>query len=217
VHERLTGENLGPLTGFQSAVSVAFFSLPASDGFLLAGGAALVVQQLTRRPTRDLDFFTAPGRGSVPAARDAFEQLAEQRGWQVRRVRDSSTFCRLSVAGPEDLIVDLALDSPPQRPATATVIGPSYDPEELAGRKVVALYDRAEARDFADVYELARRYDRGLLLKWAKEIDRGFDVATFADMLGSIARFTDDEIPADPAETAALRTFFQQWRGQLRA
>ncbi len=38
-----------------------FFGLPASDGFLLAGGGALLAQRLTSRPTQDLDFFTRPG------------------------------------------------------------------------------------------------------------------------------------------------------------
>lgn len=53
------------LTEFQTDVARLFFTLPASDGFLLAGGGALVAQRLTDRPTQDLDFFTAPGRGDV--------------------------------------------------------------------------------------------------------------------------------------------------------
>lgn len=46
------------LTPFQIEVAQMFFSLPASAGFLLAGGAAEAAQQLTSRPTRDLDFLT---------------------------------------------------------------------------------------------------------------------------------------------------------------
>ena len=46
------------LTAFQVEVAQLFFALPASAGFLLAGGAALVAQHLTSRPTHDLDFFT---------------------------------------------------------------------------------------------------------------------------------------------------------------
>ena len=42
--------------------------------------AALLAQHLTARPTEDLDFFTAPERGHVPAARDALEAAASQRG-----------------------------------------------------------------------------------------------------------------------------------------
>jgi hypothetical protein len=51
------------LSAFQLEVTQLFFALPASLGFLLAGGAALLAQHLTARPTEDLDFFTAPGAG----------------------------------------------------------------------------------------------------------------------------------------------------------
>lgn len=148
------------LTAFQVSVATLFFSLPASDGFLLAGGAALAAQELTSRPTQDLDLFTRAGRGTVPAARDAFEAAAHTRGWSVRRIRDTATFCRLVVSGDDELLVDLALDSPPNLPPTASIAGPTFGLEELAGRKVIALFDRAEARDFADVFTLAQRYEK---------------------------------------------------------
>jgi hypothetical protein len=63
--------------------------LPASQGFLLAGGVALLAQHLTARPTEDLDFFTAPESGHVLAARDALEAAARQRGWSVQQIHDS--------------------------------------------------------------------------------------------------------------------------------
>jgi hypothetical protein len=44
------------LAAFKIEVAQLFFSLPASDGFLLAGAGALLAQGLTARPTRDLDF-----------------------------------------------------------------------------------------------------------------------------------------------------------------
>lgn len=206
----------GGLTPYQIEVARMFFSLPASAGFLLAGGGALAAQHLTTRPTRDLDFFTGPGRGDVPAARDAFEAAAQVRGWGVHRVRDSGTFCRIVVSGPEDLLVDLALDSAPSRPSTASVAGPTFGLEELAGRKVIALFDRAEARDFADVYVLAQRYDKSCLLAWAAEVDAGFSLAVFADMTGAVARFGDDELPVDAEQVGPLREFFAAWATELR-
>jgi hypothetical protein len=203
------------LTAFQIAVAELFFSLPESDGFLLAGGAALAAQQLTARPTRDLDLFTRSGRSSVPAARDAFVRVARDRGWSVRVVRDSETFCRLLIRAAEDLLIDLALDSPPtQQPATSPA-GPTFALEELAARKLIALFDRAEARDFADVYTLVNRYNPNLLLHHATQIDPGLDPAALATMIGALDRFTDDEIPVDPSKVDALRTFFREWRQQL--
>ena len=42
------------LPPFQLEVARTFFALPGSRSFLLAGGAALLAQHLTARPTEDL-------------------------------------------------------------------------------------------------------------------------------------------------------------------
>jgi len=76
----------------------------------------------------------------------------------------------------------------------------------LAGRKLVALFGRAEARDFADVYVLAQRFDRGLLLERAAEIDGGFGEHVLATMMRTLSRFMDAEIPIDPVLVADLRS-----------
>jgi hypothetical protein len=60
-----------PLTEFQREVAQLFFSLPQSDGYLLAGGAALIATELTARPTQDLDLFTHAPVDSVADGRDA--------------------------------------------------------------------------------------------------------------------------------------------------
>jgi Nucleotidyl transferase AbiEii toxin, Type IV TA system len=205
------------LTEFQIEVAKLFFMLPASVGFLLAGGAALLAQHMISRSTQDLDFFTSRDQGQVSMASSAFEMAAANRGWRVTRIRDTPSFVRLLVAGPEELVVDIALDSPPERPANISIAGPTFHPEELAGRKVIALYDRAEARDFADVFDLARRYGTRLLLERAAEVDPGFDRRVFVDMLRSLARFTDDELPVPADEVAALRAFFADWANEVQS
>lgn len=179
----------GALTAFQIEVARLFFALDASRGFLLAGGAALTVQGLSVRPTEDLDLFTSRGAGDVGAAVAALTDAASRRGWTTTQIRASGEFARLLIAGSTaSVMVDLAVDGPPQRPAVMTFVGPSLDPDDLAGRKVAALFGRAEARDFVDVYVLASRYGQERLLELAASVDRGFDVQVFADMLGSLAR-----------------------------
>jgi hypothetical protein len=91
-----SGNSGSDLSSFQLEVARLFFALPASQGFLLAGGAALLAQHLTARPTEDLDFFTAPKRGHVRAARDALEAAARGRGWSAQRIHDSDTYCRIA-------------------------------------------------------------------------------------------------------------------------
>jgi Nucleotidyl transferase AbiEii toxin, Type IV TA system len=199
------------LTAFQIEVAQLFFGLSASEGFLLAGGGALLAQGLTARPTQDLDFFTRPGAGDVRRARDEFITAAGERDWTVDRIQDSETFCRLLVHGSEDLLVDLALDSAPGRPASASFVGPTFAPDELAGRKVVALFDRAAARDFVDVYALSRTFATAELLKLAREVDAGFDIAVFVDMIGYLARYRDVDLTLGDVDVAALREFFREW------
>ncbi len=209
------GDQPSELTAFQVEVARLFFALPESIGFLLAGGAGLLAQHLTHRPTRDLDLFTATA-GDVSAARDALEKEFQVRGWTVTRIHDTDTFCRLTVTGDDALLVDLALDSPPQLPPSITFVGPTFAPEELAARKVLALFDRAEARDFADVYQLAKSFDRDLLLDRVAVLDQGFTPALLAESINSLSRFQDHEIPATPAELPGLRDFFSTWLKQLR-
>ncbi|HEY5135428.1 MAG TPA: nucleotidyl transferase AbiEii/AbiGii toxin family protein [Candidatus Nanopelagicales bacterium] len=129
--------------------------------------------------------------------------------------QSTTTFCRLVVHGSEDLLVDIGLDSPPRQPATASFLGPTFAPEELAGRKLLALFDRAEARDFADVYVLLQTYTKSQLLSWANDIDAGFDTAVLAEQLGTLRRFLDSDLPVERAATTQLRQFFEDWRHEL--
>lgn len=205
-----------PLTSFQLEVAAVFFQMPASQGFLLAGGAALAVQHLTTRPTQDLDFFTSPGRGEVPAARDEFIAVARARGWKLQVVRDEPTFCRLQITGADELLVDIALDAPPGRPPVASIAGPTLDPSELAGRKVIALFDRAAARDFVDVFVLSSSFGKIELLRLAAEVDAGFDPHVFADMFDMLVRYTDRDLSLGNVDPAAVRKFFADWADEIR-
>jgi hypothetical protein len=130
------GDRKPDLSAFQLEVSRLFFALPASQGFLLAGEAALT------------------------ATRSA--------GW------------------------------------SSAVLMPGFD--------------RAAARDFADVYVLAHRFGKDVLLARAAQIDAGFDAKVLTDMFATLDRFTDDEIPVpDGSSAAELRTFYSTWQSELAA
>ena len=207
------------LSAFQLEVAQLFFSLPASRGFLLAGGAALLAQHLTSRPTDDLDFFTAPERGHVPAA----TRRAGGRCPAARLERRADPGQR-HILPPDhqkrhrrEMLADLAVDAPPDHPGSVTIAGPTFDPEELAGRKLLALFDRAAARDFVDVYLLAQRFPKDLLLARAAEVDAGFDTLVLAEMIATLARFTDADMPLPGESVPALRAFCEDWHSELTA
>jgi hypothetical protein len=116
------------------------------------------------------------------------------------------------------VLVDLAVNAPPDFPASATPAGPTLAPEELAGHKLLALFDRAAPRDFADVYILAGRFGKGVLLARAAQIDAGFDAGALAGMLATLDRLTDSDIPLPDGSTATeLREFYAAWRSELEA
>lgn len=205
------------LTRFQLELSRLFFSVPASRGFLLAGGAALAAHRLTSRHTQDLDLFTSPGAAQLTVAEEQFGSAAVARGLVVQRIRRTETFCRLLISRPgqDEVLVDLAVDSTPVQSGIDSVAGPTFALTELAGRKVVALFDRAEARDFADVNALAKRFSKDELLEQAGLVDRGFDRLIFAQMVSTLSRFTDTDLPVPAAEIADLRNFFARWAVEL--
>jgi hypothetical protein len=97
-----------------------------------------------------------------------------------------------------------------------TAVGPTFAPRELAVRKLLAVFGRAEARDFADLFTLAAQFDVAELLNLAPQIDGGFNLGVFVEMLGNVHRFGDDELAATGADPAALRSFVSQVIDRLR-
>lgn len=131
-------------------------------------------------------------------------------------VRESPTFSRMALRREDaEVLVDFGIDSPPTLPPTLTLLGPTLPPLELAGRKLLALFGRAEARDFADVYVLAQRWHPDTLMEQARALDAGFDPKVLAQMLATLSRFTDDDIPLEAGEVTAARVYFATWADEL--
>jgi len=204
----------GP-SAFQIEVAQMFFSLPASDGFLLAGGGALLASGLTSRPTQDLDFFGEKGRVNVGEMSEQFLKAVEVRGWECDVLQSDAFFVRLHVKGTDEVLVDIAIDVAAQYPPQFSILGPTFNHEELGGRKLLALFDRAEARDFADVFVLAQRFSKELLIVRASEIEISLKIDVLAQMMRSIVRFSDLDLPIDESLLKDLRFFFEEWANEL--
>jgi hypothetical protein len=205
---------LPSVTGFQAEVAQMFFALPEAESFLLAGGLALLAQGMSERPTQDMDAFTSRP-GDVQRARAAFEAAAQERGWVVEVRQSTDTFVRMEVHGEDSLLVDLALDSPAGLPASISVLGPTFDPDELAARKLLALFDRAMPRDFVDVFVVTRSRSSQDLLDLARELDPGLDMAVLAVAMRRLNAYRDEDIPIDSVRLPEVRTFFFEWAGAL--
>ena len=133
----------------------------------------------------------------------------------MTEIQFSDSFARLVVTDDESLVVDIAIDSPAIAPVHLSTAGPTFALDELAGRKLLALFDRAEARDFADIYALRTKFDKSTLLARASELDDGFDVAMFAMMIRTIRRFAPEDFHPTEDEFPALVLFFSAWADEL--
>lgn len=138
------------LTPLQRQIRQVVASLPDSEDLALAGGGALIVHGVVDRETRDLDFFSGSAE-EVDRLLPSVEKALRDVSLVVERLRVAEGFAQLSVtSGSDQTTVDLAWD-PRLFPPTATPEGPVLAEEEVAAGKVLALFGRAEARDFVDV------------------------------------------------------------------
>ena len=209
------------LTPLQRRAARILFDLPDSDGFALAGGSALVALGVVDRLTRDLDAFIAaePGNppGDVRPLATSFTAALAAEGWTVVLVRDHVTFARLlATLDDETIEVDLAVDSPPLFPLQQVDGIPALTAEDLAARKVLAILDRTEGRDFTDLWALSTRLGRAECIAWAQQLDSGVSEHDVADAFARLDRLDDDELPCIPAERSAARDWFTGWTSELR-
>jgi hypothetical protein len=112
-------------------------------------------------------------------------------------VIDSPGFTRFFVTDQlERTEVDLASDAR----LFETEAGPGFEllsSEELAADKVLAVFGRAEARDYVDLMSIEPRFGLARLFELAHEKDSGFSAIVFAEMLDRFPRLRRDEFPID--------------------
>ncbi len=207
------------LDRYQLEVARILFGLPTADGFVLAGGSALVAQGAVDRTTRDIDAFVASRPGTAPG--DVLPLSVEltaaltDGGWVVTHVRTHTTFARLVAArGEASVEIDLAVDSPPLFPIIHVDGLPVLAPQDLAARKILAILDRAEGRDFTDLHSLSLTLGRGQTVSWALQLDAGVTLKAIADGFDKIQRLADADLPT--GRPATVRSSFADWSKELR-
>jgi len=203
------------LTTFQTSMAQLFFGVARSRGYLLGGGGALLAHGLTNRPTQDLDFVGSPSTERADSVAEQFVHTAQSSGIASHTVQRGDTFTRLVIGVDTQLVIDFAIDVPPILRPVVTAAGPTFAPEELAARKLTALFGRAEARDFTDVYALCQVFPRSLLIERAKQIDLGFNESELATAIRSIRRFQPADFPVHDLAVEFMTQFFLAWADTL--
>lgn len=167
------------LSPLQKKTLKVFTKVNGTGDFYFTGGTALAVCYLQHRESDDLDLFTDNAISLPPTARE-FESQLHAAGLDVRVERRQATFVRLLIE--QELKVDLALDAPfrLKPPVQLSINGIKMfvdGLEDIAANKLLALFGRAEPRDFIDVYFLSREYfDFMEMTQMAAKKDTGFDL-----------------------------------------
>jgi hypothetical protein len=192
-------------------------------GFALAGGYAVQAAGFLQRPSEDIDLFTIwERRGEFEAAADAIVAAYQAAGLRVEAERRHDTFLRLTVSdGAQTAKVELGVDLRANDPVRIA-IGPVLHPDDAVANKIMALYERALARDFIDIDAVLRsgRYDEDALLRLAQRSDITFDRAVFADALAVAEQLDDDDFGqygVTGVQLTELRQRFAHWRATLLA
>ena len=145
----------------------------------------------------------------------AVHAALEQAGIQVEVQRHGPVFVRLSVTdGSDQTALDFGLSRRAFLPASAE-IGPLLALEDLAGDKMTALFSRAAARDFVDVYALSERFSREELYELARDKDTGFILDRLREALGTFEHRYRQDFPVSDEEYERLRSWIHQWRAEL--
>jgi Nucleotidyl transferase AbiEii toxin, Type IV TA system len=203
------------LSPLQQRVARIVTALPVAEGFALAGGAALVLAEVVERETRDLDFF-GPTNAQVEQLVPELETALRADGLDVMVTRAGHGFARLTIGGQDGSTTELDLGVDARiRPAETGPLGPMLALEELAADKMLALFGRAQARDFVDVAALVERFGLERLCQLASEKDPGFSRETLREMLGSFDRFSPADLGLDEAQRVRLAQSVRAWKDHL--
>jgi len=207
------------LTALQKKTLKIFSRVNKHGDFYFTGGTALAVCYLRHRESDDLDFFTSEPTSLNPTARD-FEKTLRSAGLNVQIERRQATFVRFLIE--QELKVDMALDVPfrLKPPVQSNIEGikvPVDDLEDIAANKMLALFGRAEPRDFIDVYFLAKEYfDFMEMVQMAAKKDTGFDLYWLAAAMQEAEKISLLPVKMHkPFDLSDMKNFFKEQRLKL--
>lgn len=214
---------------------VAQIILGAASQYLVAlGGAnALLVHEVTDRPTQDVDVFFGKTEDLADAT-PAIEAALVAAGYGVASVGKADGLAEIWEDAGEGL-AEWEVTTPDgehivqvqaghfevlAKPVDVTGIGPVLALDDIAGHKACAMASRTAARDFVDIaalQEYRKKYRWARLIELARERDPGLELADFADAIRRFDRMDDARFAAllprgrDPEW---LRQHFRDWPRQ---
>lgn len=186
------------LTSFQRSVCklLAQDRIASSESYV-AGGAALNELLTAPRLSRDVDLFHDTEQ-ALDASWNADRKLLEQHGFQVRALRERSSFVEAEVSrGTDSVLLQWVRDSAYRffPLLTHPEFGLVLHPFDLATNKVLALIGRVEVRDWVDAIECSERLQPLGYLAWAASgKDPGFGPSAIVEHAARSGHYSATEV-----------------------
>jgi predicted nucleotidyltransferase component of viral defense system len=190
------------LSRSQRRIIASVMSSIEQDGFVMAGGSALIESGVSERPTEDLDAFSASCDDVDAVAKRLVDDL-DRGGYVAVIQRSSDSFAQLTVSTGQwrrtELRVELGRDSQ-LMDSVPSALGPMLSLRELAANKVLAAFGRHEPRDLVDLQSISGTVPLQQAFADAVRKDPGFDVEVFREMVSLTVGVRDDLWPkgSDP-------------------
>ncbi|GAB2736235.1 nucleotidyl transferase AbiEii/AbiGii toxin family protein [Arthrobacter bambusae] len=157
----------------------------ADDGFILAGGQALIEHGIIERLSDDIDLFALHRQHTLATFAASVQKMTaalEAAGYAVEITRQYEEFASVTVGqGEEAVVIDLGLDWWENSPAIID-IGPILSLKDSVASKLLAVYSRGYARDYLDAYSIitSHRFTHQQLITLCQRRDPTLDLPTFA-------------------------------------
>lgn len=203
------------LTDFQKTLLLHIGNSSLGRSFYLTGGTALSAFYLYHRYSEDLDFFS-PDPAAVSRVPVELHDIARKENASLSFTRTYDTFleCFVENEAGEKVKMDFAQDSPFRLQPTehnakyAMAIDNQVD---IACNKLSALFDRAEPKDFVDVYFISQD-----VMSFEQLVDKtrqkhlGIDDYWLAVALERVRQVTFLPRMIKPLELSDMQGFFEQ-------
>lgn len=208
------------LTPLQTKFLKIFFESRYGHDFFLSGGTALAAFYLQHRLSEDLDLFTLDQKIEFNEVNAEIMRIIFHLQGKIKQQVSTTTFLRFIFQTPkETLKVDLVKDTPMHFGKVRKINGFQIDsPENIGVGKLLALFGRADAKDFIDLYfllHIKRKFDFNKLFNLSKKKDLGLSEFYLAAMITKITEIKFLPKMLIPIEKEAMKKFFLELADSL--
>ena len=197
-----------------------FFESYLGKIFFLTGGTALAAFYLKHRLSEDLDIFTVEQEINFDSVNAEMRKIIKKRGFKTQHEVISPTYLQyILTSNNQPLKIDFVKDVPIHFGKIKIVDKIRLDSiENIAVNKLLALFGRADAKDFFDLYFLIkvdRKFSQDELFEKACKKDKGLHEFYLAEMLSRVTELKKYPKMIRSFDKQGFVKFFQSWSNNL--